>query len=647
MPELQRLLKLFSDTHDAQAEHSASQPAGELARGFNLPGWVVAIAGLSFLVVAAIYAFATSFSYFSAYDDEGYLMLSVRGFLEGHALYKEVLTGYGPVYYFYEWFLHGPLGLALNHDVTRVLCILHWLGVSSILALTLFRMSRSLPIAFFGFMQAALHLTPLAREPGHPQEIVAVLLVLSVLVATRHLERKWTLPLLIAIGAAAVFTKINVGVFYGLSLLMALMCQAALFRSQRWLFWVLLALSSFLPFVLMRPQLSQSWAWAYGGQACISILTASAVAYCLHARKKFGVAKLFQAGALFALVSAGFIGVCAAAGSPVAALIDSLIIAPSKLGSLFCIPLKAPYCTWSGAVALVCAVAVIVWRNRLGRARFVVACGKALYGLAGALLLVTDYNAQLGYLLPWAWLLLVPVSSDHSGKLDQTFARTFLALGVAWQSLQAFPVSGTQAVIATILPIFAYSICLDDAIKVFLTAPRIAGSMQALTQRVATLLRALVIAGLFFLFATSWCDPVSAWRYYASTPSLGLPGATHLHLPPAQAQIYQGLTKYLQTQSDTFVTVPGLNSLYFWTGKKPPTYFNISEVVLLNDRQQAEVVSALRNARRPLIVVNKSFWWYSAGNGPLSTLIDGECREICRFGNVQVLELPKHDGGQL
>jgi hypothetical protein len=216
---------------------------------------------------------------------------------------------------------------------------------------------------------------------------------------------------------------------------------------------------------------------------------------------------------------------------------------------------------------------------------------------------------------------------------------------VAWQSLQAFPFRGTQAVIATILPILAYSICLDDAIKVFLTTPRLAARLRALTPRTATLLLALVLAGLLSLFTTSWCDPVETWRYYASTPTLGLPGATHVHLPPHEAQIYQRLTQYLQTQSDTFVTVPGLNSLYFWTGEKPPTYFNISEVVLLNDEQQAEVVSALRSARRPLIVVNKSFRWYSAGNGPLSRLIDGECREICRFGDCQVLELPKHGGG--
>src|SRR5438270_6281129 len=37
-------LKPFSGRHVAQAEHSAGRPVEEVARGFNLPRWFVAIA---------------------------------------------------------------------------------------------------------------------------------------------------------------------------------------------------------------------------------------------------------------------------------------------------------------------------------------------------------------------------------------------------------------------------------------------------------------------------------------------------------------------------------------------------------------------------------------------------------------------------
>src|SRR5690349_11410630 len=64
------------------------------------------LAGFTVLIVSTIYAFFTTFSQFSLYDDEGTLMLTVRGFLEGNPLYNNVVSYYGPVYYFYEWILH-------------------------------------------------------------------------------------------------------------------------------------------------------------------------------------------------------------------------------------------------------------------------------------------------------------------------------------------------------------------------------------------------------------------------------------------------------------------------------------------------------------------------------------------------------------
>jgi hypothetical protein len=157
---------------------------------------------LIFLGIAAFYAFCTSASYFSYYDDEGFIMISVRGFLEGHRLYDDIFSYYGPCFFFYKWVLHAIAALPLNHDVTRILCIIHWLASAALLSWVGGRLSRSVLISYFIFMQATIHLTPLAREPGHPQELIGLLLPLAVLATARGWERKWLPAFLGTIGAS-------------------------------------------------------------------------------------------------------------------------------------------------------------------------------------------------------------------------------------------------------------------------------------------------------------------------------------------------------------------------------------------------------------------------------------------------------------
>jgi hypothetical protein len=223
-------------------------------------------------------------------------------------------------------------------------------------------------------------------------------------------------------------------------------------------------------------------------------------------------------------------------------------------------------------------------------------------------------------------------------EFHHTFGRTFLCLASAWQGLQAYPVAGTQAVIATVLPVLVYSLCLYEAVTAFAGAPWMVERVRALTSHATALTEMLVITVLLYLFAAEWCNPLAAWRYYASVPKLGLPGAGHLRLPAEQVNIYQDVTQYLKAESDTFTTI-SLNSFYFWTGKTPPTYFNIAEVSLLNEAQQDQVIAALRKARRPLIVLNTDASYDSAGHGPLRELIEHECHEVKRFGNFRILEL--------
>jgi len=614
----------------------------------NVRSLGLGIAALAMLAAAAVFTFATVFSQFAWYDDEGYMMLSIQGLLTGHPLYKEILTGYGPFYYCYEWLLHGPIALPLNHDITRALCAIHWLIASSLLGVAAFRFTRSVPIVLFVFMQAVFHLKALIAEPGHPQEIVVLLLALAVLVATNEVESKWTLRALAAIGAALAFTKINVGVFYGLALVLALASRTGIFQSHRVWFGLLLLSSSLLPAVLMRSNLGETWVRAYAWQVFASVVIAGTVAYLFNGKKTVSAVRILEVGFVFLSLLVFVLLTLWALGISPPLVIDSLVIAPSKINARFCIPLNAPYCAWSGLGGLIAAVVVLRRKERLDSARPLIIVVKAAYGVLGSLLLVADDKAQLGYLLPWAWLLLLPLRPNFKEGIPQpSFARTFLCLLAIWQGLQAYPVAGTQTAVATVLLTLVCSLCLHDAVTALRSEPRTFSILRSLSPRTPRLAEALIITSLLYLFVESWCNPFLAWRDYTSLPPAGLKGAGHLRLPEVQAERYQALTSYLRNESDTFITVPGFNSLYFWANKQPPTYFNISEVILLSEDQQAQVVARLGSYKHPLLVLNttlldkfRSGSWIQM-KGPLKELIKYRCTEARQFGSFHVLAVSK------
>jgi hypothetical protein len=613
------------------------QPSGQRV---NFPAWVLWSAAILFLAIAGIYAYTVTFSQFAAYDDEGYLMITVRGYLEGQPLYDGVFTGYGPVYYFYEWVIHALVGLPLTHDTTRFLCVVHWIATGALLAFAASRVTRSPLLGFFVFMQSTVHLTALIGEPGHPQELVTMLLALATLIATRGLEKRWTLTWLGGIGACLALTKINVGAFYGFALLMAVACHTPVLLSRRTLFTAALALSGTLPFLLMRQHLVYPWARDYAWLICVPVLAAGMFAYGFGTKQPATFTKWCEAGIGFAATLALFTIILLLTGTSLRAMIDSLVLGPAKLAGKFCLPFGVPYSAWSATAALCVAAVVVALRNRLANLRFAIIALKAIYGILGTFVL-NEYG-RMGLLLPWVWLVLLPVPKEPGAEIPKAFFRTFVCLAAAWQGLQAYPVAGSQVSVGSLLVVLVCSVCLHDAITAAATESSSATSLRSLLPRTVLLFKYLAFAGLLFLFGGQWCPPFRCWKIHAELPALDLPGARHVRLPAAYLEAYHPLTDYLRTHCDTFVTYPGFNSLHFWTGKFPPTHFNASEVMLLSEHDQGQVVAALKKAKRPLIVLSDQRLPFVAesevlGDGPLSRFIHDDCREVKRVGHFRIL----------
>jgi len=603
--------------------------------------------------------------------DEGYLMITLRSFLEGNPLYDSVFTHYGPFYYAYEWFLHSLLSVPLTHDATRMICIFHWLGAATLLGWAGGLLMRSFLLGVFVFLQALLHLTALANEPGHPQELIVLLLALSVVVVVRSKSRApssqpaRSFQILAVITAALACTKINVGIFFGISLLLVMRCIAMeRFSRGRWL-WLQIGFCGLLPFALMRPQLSAEWCCNY------ATVTACSIGLCLFFASKmspafsrvsgtperisspFPLPLLAWSALLFIGSSIVILAIPVCTGTSIKGLIDGLFLTPLKLPGVALLPLVVPRLALVNAAAAV-GVGIMVAVSGLGLLprtksasppklpRRLILSLKFVFGLAGSLCLLGNPKLQFVFLLPWLWLVLIPFAGDREWTRAESFGRMFICLASVWKSLQAYPIAGTQVATATILWVLAYTICLYDAV----TAVR-SPALTFFWRRGSVWNTHQIAFGVAVVYlSASLCWKLAiARREYGSLPALALPGSRFVHMDFESTAMYRTLSQYLETECDTFVSYPGINSLYFWANKRPPTHLNSTGWGPLTHAQQKQILDALRKAPRPLLVVVAAAadgWTQYAPPelSPLIHFVNHDCTEVKRIGRF-ILFRPK------
>ena len=125
----------------------------------------------SFLtLVGGVWAYYRIFTGFSVWDDEGSLMASVKQYLDGFKLYDQVWSGYGPVYYFYNWIVRSITGTPVTHNVVRLSSLLPWLLTSLVCAWIVLRLTDSLCLASLSHL-ATLSLGIFANEWAPPRDL--------------------------------------------------------------------------------------------------------------------------------------------------------------------------------------------------------------------------------------------------------------------------------------------------------------------------------------------------------------------------------------------------------------------------------------------------------------------------------------------
>jgi len=447
---------------------------------------------------------------------------------------------------------------------------------------------------------------------------------------------------LAAITAVLAFTKINAGIFFGIALFLGMCCTAQDRLARGVWTWLLAGVCATLPFVLMWRHRDAEWCRNY------SVLAASAIAASWLIAQRFaghcgtGNAKVLRAASIFLAVCGAIIGTVLWTGTSLRGLLDGLLLTPLKLPGVALLPLPLSDAVLFNAAGALAVAVVVRVKARERCVRNAVTILKAIFGVAGSFCLIGNPTPQLAFLLPWVWLVAVPQLEEPERNPRESFSRILLCLAAAWQGLQAYPIAGTQVMMATLLPVLACGVCLADVFKAAAAEGWLGERFSSLTPRRIQFATALAVVALLCVFANVWCKLPAVRRHYASLPALDLPGSRHVRFDLETTAMYRELARYLETECDTFVTYPGFNSLYFWAGKRPPTHLNSTGWGQLSHRQQEHILGSLRHARRPLLVVVAAAaesWKNGAPPQiqPLVRSVQEDYREIDRIGRFIVL----------
>ncbi len=560
--------------------------------------------------VLAVIGYWMLFTTFMVYDDEGYVLISLRNYIVHGGLYDQVYSQYGPFFYHFYDALQRVLPLEYDNASGRWITLVNWLATAGASSLLAWRYTRSTIHALFALGMTFFFLWVMQREPMHPGSLLTALVALGTVSGFIAIEREHPVPFAIGgalFGVALLLTKINVGVFFitaiGSWMLVNTVRSPASRFSPAWLVALGCVL---LPFSLMQSLWSAPWVRVFAMIAATSALSLALVLKQSrrpeHTPSTWGW--LLGVGAALAF----FIGLLTwLRGTSVMALIDGVILEPLKHPGVF--PLLV---VWNDAsVPIAIGSFVLALWFHLGKKRppaaFTVIAGLRFFILAGFLLSGHPSMGDFGLLygMPLIWLLVTPLNNGEITNLNR--ARLWAGWVLVFQSLHAYPVAGSQINFGTCLFPATLTMGVYEALVYFKAL------LPSFARRLTITTGALLLIPLAWMTAT--VGKTSSINYHERQP-LGLRGIERIRLSEGFTDTLRIITGNLQLHANTVFGFPGLYSMNLWAGKPTPTLANAPHwFTLLTPTQQEAIIDRLKADPDACIVVQRDVIDFLKTNG--------------------------------
>jgi hypothetical protein len=571
-------------------------------------------------LAASVAAYFALFTQFVAYDDEGTLLVTVKAFAEGDTLYRDVYSIYGPFYYELFGGFFSFTGLEVTTEASRLIVLFLWVGSSLLFGLASQRLSGRLALGVVGMGAAFGSLYVLQAEPMHPQGLCILLLAAFAFLATLGPGRR---PLWLGAGggvllAALVLTKVNLGAFAAIAAALAGVLAVEVLRRRRWL--VVLAGLGFLalPFLLMTRDLGQGWVREL---VLIEMLAIGSVLVAADPFRRAPETTADDGPTVSWLLGAAVGFVCAfvvillaifLTGPSVSDVWDGVITQAVRVRDVLLTPLVFPGAAVDWALFAL-AASVLVSRLRPTGDGGPSLWSGLMRGVAGVtILLVVAHIVPLGLnptsgnpiVLPMllAWVAALPPPGPPEPTYKR-FLRVLLPALAIGETLQVYPVAGSQMGIAAVTFVPVAALCLGDSLNELAAWSEGRGRSAVHRFGIAAAVVTVALAAQFTL------DPmlrpaVSGAITYGERESMPFPGTSALHLPPEEVARYSRLVDLLHSHRCTsFIAYPNIDSLYLWSGiEAPPPKAPGAWINALEDDQQQRVVDELKASPRPCAI---------------------------------------------
>lgn len=549
------------------------------------------------------------------FDDEGNVILFVDFFIRSGGNY-DVIGEYqyhGPFFFLVKYFIHYLSNTDISHNTNRLTTIAFWSLVSLVSAFFVHRVTRSLILAVIVQLQLIFLLGLLILTAGHPQDLSLLLITSALLfasyVGSRHSSVLPIAGMAVMVGAL-LLVKINLGIYLATSLAISLL----LFLPPRKLAVPTFALAAcaavLLPVAVMgRFIFHNPLDLNYCLQ--VTLMVVACLVTCRLNGKGAGLRWADIGWAVLSVLGTVLI-ICAVAislGSSLAGIVDTVLLRAVKLSASVKDHAPVTYSDVNFAIAsVVIAIGYRLVAPKLEASRhwlIALAALKLCYGIVTMYGMYTPPRLDLSFrALSFIWLVLIPPHPAPTNVLSTSFARVFLCFTAAFQAMQAFPVAGAQLQWSILLLAPLAAICIGDALS-FLwmefggrwskAAPASHQQSQGIFFQLAGV--SLIV---FLFWQKMGIEQLRAT--YLSRPSLGIAGADRFHFPEKVKSEILAVVDTLKEQCDGFVAIPGMPSLYYWTGIQPPAVVTDYWVLNMAVDQQNRIIDAMGKYENPCMV---------------------------------------------